>query len=118
MATRLWTGQFSILISPAPRVLSPNSTYRLWGPPSFLFSGYGISFPGVKHPGREVHHSPPSSAEVMSDWSYISASPIELHSMDRHNFPLAGFITEFRHVLYVRRSCVTFCTMLVFYDEA
>jgi hypothetical protein len=27
--------------------------------------GTGISFPGVKRPGREADHSPPTSAEVM-----------------------------------------------------
>jgi len=63
-------------IPPAPRVLSPKRTDRPWGQSSFLFSEHGISLPGVKHPGREVHHSPPSIAEVMSDWSYTSTSPI------------------------------------------
>jgi hypothetical protein len=32
------------------------------------------SFPGVKRPGREADHSPPSSAEVKNVWSYISTS--------------------------------------------
>jgi hypothetical protein len=30
---------------------------------------------GVKQPGREVHHSLPSSAEVKNDWSYTSTPP-------------------------------------------
>jgi hypothetical protein len=30
------------------------------------------SFPGVKRPGREADHSPPSSAEVTNAWSYTS----------------------------------------------
>jgi hypothetical protein len=29
---------------------------------------------GVKRPGREVNHSPPSSAEVKNEWSYTSTS--------------------------------------------
>jgi hypothetical protein len=37
--------------------------------------GTGGSFPGVKRPGREVDHSPPSSAEVKNTWSYISTPP-------------------------------------------
>jgi len=35
-----------------------------WGPPSLLYNGYRVSFPGVKRPGRGVDHPPPSSAEV------------------------------------------------------
>jgi hypothetical protein len=30
------------------------------------------SFPGVKWPGREADHSPPSSAKVKNAWSYTS----------------------------------------------
>jgi hypothetical protein len=32
-------------------------------------------FPGVKRPGREADHSPPSSAEVKNAWSYTSTLP-------------------------------------------
>ena len=35
-----------------------------WGPHSLLYNVYRISFPGVKRPGRGVHHPPPSSTEV------------------------------------------------------
>jgi hypothetical protein len=34
------------------------------------------TFPGVKQPGREADHSPPSSA---NGWSYTSTHPIRLH---------------------------------------
>ena len=37
---------------------------RPWGPPSLLYNGYQVSFPGVKRPGRGVDQPPPSSAEV------------------------------------------------------
>jgi hypothetical protein len=38
---------------------------RLWAPPSLLSSGNRGPFPGGKaRPGRDVDHSPPSSAEV------------------------------------------------------
>jgi hypothetical protein len=37
---------------------------RPWGPRSLLYSGYRVSFPGVKQPGRGVDHTPPSSAVV------------------------------------------------------
>jgi hypothetical protein len=36
---------------------------------------------GVKRPGREADHSPPSSAEVENVWSYTSAPPIRLHGV-------------------------------------
>ena len=32
--------------------------YRPWGPPSLLYDGYRVSFPGVKRPGRGVDHPP------------------------------------------------------------
>jgi hypothetical protein len=31
---------------------------RPWGPPSLLYNGYQVSFPGVKRPGRGVDHPP------------------------------------------------------------
>jgi hypothetical protein len=37
---------------------------RPWGPPSLLYYGYRVSFPGVKRPGRTVDHPPSSSARV------------------------------------------------------
>jgi hypothetical protein len=37
---------------------------RPWGPPSLLYSGYRVSFPGVERPGCGVDHPPSSSAEV------------------------------------------------------
>jgi hypothetical protein len=36
---------------------------------------------GVKRPGREADHSPPSSAEVKNAWSYTSTPPIGLHGV-------------------------------------
>jgi hypothetical protein len=37
---------------------------RPWDPPSFLYSGYRVSLPRVKRPGRGVDHPPLSRAEV------------------------------------------------------
>jgi hypothetical protein len=37
---------------------------RPWGPPSFLYKGYRVSFQGVNRTGRDVDHATPSSAEV------------------------------------------------------
>jgi len=41
-----------------------NSPHRSWGPPSLVYNGYRISFPGVKRPGRDVNYPPPCSAKV------------------------------------------------------
>jgi hypothetical protein len=41
---------------------------RLWGPPSLLYKGTEGPFPGTKlRPGRDVDHSPQSSAEVENE---------------------------------------------------
>jgi hypothetical protein len=54
---------------------------RLWAPPSLLPSGYGVLFPcGVKRPGREVDHSPPSSDDLNA-WSYTPTLPLCLHGV-------------------------------------
>jgi hypothetical protein len=37
---------------------------RPWGPPILLYSGYRVSFPGIKRPGCGLDHPPQSRAEV------------------------------------------------------
>jgi hypothetical protein len=55
---------------------SPHRPDRLRGPPSLLFNVYGGLFSrGVKRPGREADHSPPTSAEVKKTWMYTSTPP-------------------------------------------
>jgi hypothetical protein len=50
---------------------------RFWGPPSLQSNGYQ----GVKRPGREADHSPPSSAKV-KEWAGIYLhSPSTPHGM-------------------------------------
>jgi hypothetical protein len=41
----------------------------------------GALFLGVKRPGCEADHSPPSSAEVWNAWSYTSTPPVRLHGV-------------------------------------
>jgi hypothetical protein len=46
---------------------------RLWDPPSLLSNGYlGTPSPGVKWPGHENDHLPPSRAKVKNAWNYTS----------------------------------------------
>ena len=54
-----------------------------------LDTGVSPSPPGVKRPGREAIHSPPPNAKVKNKWSYTSAPPICLHSMNSDNFTLS-----------------------------
>jgi len=49
---------------------SPKRSDRLWGPSSLPTNGYRDSFPGIKRPESEVHHSPSSRAESENEWSY------------------------------------------------
>jgi hypothetical protein len=49
-------------------------------PASYPMGARG-SFPGVKRPGREADHSPPTSAEVKNVLSYTSTPPIRLHGL-------------------------------------
>jgi hypothetical protein len=46
-----------------------------WPLPNLLSSGYGVIFYGVKRPGRESNHSPPSTSHAKNERSYISIPP-------------------------------------------
>jgi len=61
---------------------SPSRPDRLWGPPSFLSTGYKGAFSlGVKRPVREADHSPPSSTDVKVWVELYLHSPIRLHGV-------------------------------------
>jgi hypothetical protein len=55
---------------------------------------------GVKWPGHEADHLPPSNAKVKNVWSFTSTSPICLHGMvlsqekHRDNFAFTFMFTE------------------------
>jgi hypothetical protein len=54
---------------------SPLRQDRLWVALSLPYNMCQLLFPfGVKRPGREAGHSPPSSAEVKIVWSYTSTT--------------------------------------------
>jgi hypothetical protein len=54
---------------------------RPWCPPSLLYSGYNVSFPGVKRPGHGVYHPPPPSAKIKERYTYTSTLPLSLHGL-------------------------------------
>jgi hypothetical protein len=60
--------------------------YQRCGSPSPLFNAYVGSFAGIKRPGRQADHSPPSSAEVKNEWSYTASPPTCFHGVDRDSF--------------------------------
>jgi hypothetical protein len=57
---------------------------RPWGPPSLLYNGYQVSFPGVKRSGRGVDHPPSSSARVKE------RVELYLYSPSRPSWPFLG----------------------------
>jgi len=48
---------------------------RPWGPPSLLYNGYRVSFPGIKRPRRGVDHSPHLAPREKKEYSYTSTPP-------------------------------------------
>jgi len=64
---------------------SPNCTDRSRGPPSKPFSRFLLSFSGVKRPGREVNHSPPSGAVVEAECKCACIPFLCLHDAKRTN---------------------------------
>jgi len=63
-------------------LVQPKIYKKLWGPPNLVLNGYL----GVKWPGREVQHSPPSNAEVKNKWSHVTMPSTCLHTEGGKNF--------------------------------
>jgi hypothetical protein len=69
-----WQGLGTFLFTTTSRTaLGPTQPPIQWVP--------GAPSLGVKWPGREADHSPPSSAKVKNAWSYTSTPPIRLHGV-------------------------------------
>jgi hypothetical protein len=73
---------------------------RPWGPPSLLYNGYRVSFPGLKRPGRGVDHPPTSSARVKE------RVELHLYSSSGPSWPVLG-----RTLPFIVRS-VVICSLL------
>jgi hypothetical protein len=52
-----------------------------WGPPSLLYSGYWMSFLGVKRPGRGVNLSTHLVPRLKREQSYISTPFLDIHGL-------------------------------------
>jgi hypothetical protein len=85
MVLSLLAGGSAVQNTVAARDFSPKCPDWLWDPSRLLFNEYLCFFLGVKHPGHEVNHSPPSLAEVKNKCT-IPLLPICLQGMDRENF--------------------------------
>jgi hypothetical protein len=58
---------------------------------------------GTKRPGREVNHSPTSSAEVKNGWIYVSTPPVRLHGVERGKVPLKNKSSWMLPAIYVKQ---------------
>ena len=74
----------------------PKLPDRLRGPFSLIFKGYYEQFlRGVKRPGREAEHSPPSSAEIKNEWSYTPTASYAFVACKRKTFFLLYWTWKF-----------------------
>ena len=78
VATKLVDGLYGVRIS---AVLRDFYFLQKSRPLSLLLSGYRSSFTRVRRTGIKVVHTPPSSDEVNTEWSYTFTLP-----MDSNNF--------------------------------
>ena len=69
-----------------------------WGPPSLLYSGYRVSFTGVKRSGRCANQPLPYSTEVKE------RVELYLYSSSGPSWPLLGQILRF--TVYVWSRCM------------
>jgi hypothetical protein len=70
-----------------------------WGPPSLLYNGYRVSFPGVKWPGCGVDHLPSSSARVKERVELYLYCPV------RPSWPFLGRTLPFTFTITLIVMC-------------
>jgi hypothetical protein len=78
IGTRLRTGRSGVPVPAEARDLSLVQT-ALGPKQSLIVKAF---FSGVKRPGHDNNHSPPSSPEVKNEWSHTSARPIRPHRVN------------------------------------
>lgn len=78
----------------SPFAYTRNSTPPLGAHIASCLMGYrGSSPPQVKRPVRRTNHSPPSSADIKSEWSYTSDNPHTFMACNTDDFTLL-FVTS------------------------
>jgi hypothetical protein len=83
------------------------------GPIQPLFSGCSGSSPGIKRPGRDVDHSPPSRTEVKNEWSFTSTTPVCLRTTLTFNLFISCRRQKCTHIaLVVTQWCSTIAIYL------
>jgi hypothetical protein len=72
--------------------------------------GTGGPFPGVKWPGREADHSPPTIAEIKKMWIYTSTPPYAFMASclikHRDNFTFLPYLAAGGAPVAVKRRAV------------
>jgi hypothetical protein len=68
-------------------------------PASFPMGTGGFSFPGVKRPGSEAEHSPPSFADVKNGQVILPLS--SMSSWHMNSFTLCTYIYIYTYIVYI-----------------
>jgi hypothetical protein len=78
---------------------------------SLLSSGYrGFFFSGIKRPGPDVGHLPPSGVAVKNEWSCTAAPPTCYYGVGRNGKSKGGCLRVWIHIfLTVRFSAYDVC---------
>jgi hypothetical protein len=73
-------------------------------------------FSGIKRPGREAYHSPPSSTEAVNEWSCTSPPPVCLRGVDRDHFTFftavckyIPYSSRYKHQLFSQTPLIFWC---------
>jgi hypothetical protein len=78
----------------------------IWGAVHKLdVTPYRVCFPAVKLPGRDAQYVHPYSAEVQTEWSYTSTTPVYLHFLVRAPLPLPDWFVSTSQQLGTSYRC-------------
>jgi hypothetical protein len=68
-------------------LFSPQRPDQFRSPPGLLPNKYRGFLPrGIKWPGREANHSPPTSAKITNEWNYTFTPPVSNFIQGQYNF--------------------------------